>query len=254
MSHHTRPSKGRRKQASYIPDAGEAARLAEENFALKLRLQELLPLLSSVPQRPSPPTSGAPPKKKQRGITNVTSLQAALRDHLVGDDSGKTLSQRKCCAKYVGLSKTQLGNHAKELSDKLKKSPQLRVHNLIAAVEVGKVGGLYAYFTPDEEKWMVETLTLRDARGFGLNRRHVCTWAHSLCKKLGLHTTMCGRSWYRGFMKRARAYKPNFGESSRSKLDVLRAAKCCGEVFERYFSKVKAVYKYHYDRNEFRHQ
>ena len=100
--------------------------LAEENFALKLRLQELLPLLSSPhqPQRPPPPTTSddTPPKKKQRGVTNPYNLKAALLEHLVGG-GGVKLSQRKCCEKFSGVSKPQLGNHAKQLSDQVKASP-----------------------------------------------------------------------------------------------------------------------------------
>jgi hypothetical protein len=46
-------------------------------------------------------------------------------------------------------------------------------------------------------------------------------------------------------MKRAKAYKPDFAESKRSKMDVLRAQKQSPEVIGNFFNMVDNIYAYH---------
>ena len=52
-------------------------------------------------------------------------------------------------------------------------------------------------------------------------------------------------------MKRAKAYKSDFGESKRSKMDVKRAQKQSPEVINKFFDMQAAIYKYHKEKGHF---
>ena len=62
---------------------------------------------------------------------------------------------------------------------------------------------------------------------------------------LGIYGAECGRHWYRGWLKRAKKYKPNFGESARSKIDVMRAQKQSPATIDAFFHLLSKIYAAH---------
>jgi len=105
-------------------------------------------------------------------------------------------------------------------------------------------GRWQCYLTPDEEKLLVDIVEQRDLYGFGFDRKQLQVMAKRWCKRLGYKETDCGNRWFLGFMRRAKEYKPDFGESKRSKMDVMRAAKQSPEVIGEFFDMVDAIYEH----------
>ena len=70
--------------------------------------------------------------------------------------------------------------------------------------------------------------------------------ARSWVRKAGYVLNIgCGRRWLLGFMKRTKEHKPDFGESKRSKMDVMRAQKQSPVVMNKFFDIPEVIYAYH---------
>ena len=74
--------------------------------------------------------------------------------------------------------------------------------------------------------------------------------ARAWAKSIGL-VAGCGKMWYYRWLKRAKLYKPYFGESKRSKMDVMRAQKQSPQVIRAFFSMVLKIYAHHKELGHF---
>jgi len=74
--------------------------------------------------------------------------------------------------------------------------------------------------------------------------------ARAWAKGVG-HTADCGRKWFHGFVKRATAYRSDFGESKRSKIDVMRAQKQNPIVIGKFFDMLEKTCAHHKELGHF---
>ena len=113
------------------------------------------------------------------------------------------------------------------------------------------MGRWAGYLTPDEENFLVDIVEMRDFYGFGMDRGELQLMAQRWCKRGGFKGVLCGKNWFRGFMKRAKQYKPDFGEAKRSKIDSMRTEKQSPEVISAFFDRVDAIYAHHAKLGDF---
>ena len=57
--------------------------------------------------------------------------------------------------------------------------------------------------------------------------------------------------WFYAFMRRAKLYKPDFGESKRSKMGVIRAEKQSEAAIKKFFDMQAKTYSYHTKQGHF---
>jgi len=183
--------------------------------------------------------------KVSRGKVQSPLLRKALTDHLVGSDTptSKKYSVRAAAKRYNSVNATVVGARAKLITSALSLAGSLPVRDLIAAQHVSTPGDFQNYFTPDEEKQMVEIAIVRDSYGFGLDKTEFCAWASQMANGIGCENAKCGRHWYTGFLARAKQFNPKFGESKRSKIDAKRAAKHSPAVMDTFFAMVADIYE-----------
>jgi len=98
---------------------------------------------------------------------------------------------------------------------------------------------------------MVDVVELRDFYGFGLDRKQIQKMARRWARQAGITHVDCGKRWFAGWLKRAVEYKPEFGESKRSKMDVMRAQKQSPAVIAKFFEMLQGIYAYHKNLGHF---
>ena len=69
-------------------------------------------------------------------------------------------------------------------------------------------------------------------------------------KKLSYRAAVSGQKWLRGFMRRAKLYKPGFGESKRPKMDVIREEKQSEAVIKKFFDKQEKIHANHTNKGQ----
>ena len=209
-------------------------------------------------------------KAKRPGATDEQ-MRRALRVVFVGGEDGKLISVRKAAGMFEGVTKSVLGRIVEDICGDLrregfngygkaamgkrrffpvpKEGTKLRekLEGIVSSWERPVNMGRWAsYLLPDEEKLLVDIVELRDFYGFGLDRRQLQVMARAWVRKAtNLTNVDCGPCWFLGFMKRAKQYKPDFGETKRSKMDVMRAAKQSRPVINKFFDMVSKIYAYH---------
>ena len=72
-----------------------------------------------------------------------------------------------------------------------------------------------------------------------------------MARQAGITHVDCGKRWFAGWLKRAVEYKPEFGESKRSKMDVMRAQKQSPAVITKFFEMLQDIYAYHKNLGHF---
>ena len=168
-----------------------------------------------------------PLKKKRPGAT-PQQLQIALKLVFLGHDGAK-ISVRQAALRVDGVSRSPLQRAVANMVEKLRKmgirgydAPQKgRALDLPLPEEgskerdqVEKAISLYipppnmgrwaGYLTPDEENFLVDIVEMRDFYGFGMDRGELQLMAQRWCKRGGFKGVLCGKNWFRGFMRRAK--------------------------------------------------
>ena len=207
------------------------------------------------------------PKKTREGVT-AEQMKTALTAYFLGVD-GRRWGCNEAARRVEGVTRGNLQRVIHDTCKALEKlghdypPPAPGKRRVLPNVEEGsrlqkdlhKAIALYnppfhkgrwaPYFTPDEEKLLVDIVEQRDNYGFGLDRAQLQRLARSWARAGGMRNVDCGRRWYHSWLKRAKEYKPYFGESKRSKMDVMRAMKQSPAVIAKFFTMVRKIYAHH---------
>ena len=204
--------------------------------------------------------------KKRPGAT-PDQMRAALTAVFMEGIDGKQWTNNEAARRVGGVSKSVLGRAVTKMCAAMRKIghdgyteairgkrrvlPSLEkgsrgrsdLEKIIASsTQATNVDRFAAFFTPDEEKLLVDVVEARDFYGFGMDRKQLQLMARSWARSVGLKNTDCGRMWFHGWLKRAKLYKPDFGESKRSKMDVMRAQKQSPHTINTFFNMVDVIY------------